>query len=245
MLYEVLERGEEEEEGGLGDRRRLPRSLIGTATMTFTMASLGVTTTSLDRISESTEKEVIESMVEEVSLLFNLDLSKNINFSRSTQDEPSAGSHHTNQYKEIVMVVGSSHAKALAEKLNEAGHTVINLAVGGWTITEENMAEVRNRMSGQLGLSPSTSTLIVMAMDNSVYFGSDRVGTRYPPLRDADGKYHIQGKMVMAEKGDVIELTKMMIPILQLTNNLQMIVISPLPRYLERPCCNDPGHITN
>jgi len=33
-------------------------------------------------------------------------------------------------------------------------------------------------------------------------------------MRDAEGKYHIEGKLVKADKGDTTELTKLLMPIL-------------------------------
>jgi len=79
--------------------------------------------------------------------------------------------------------------------------------------------------------APSTSTIVFMALDNSVYFGSDRIGSRYSPARDTTEKYHVKGKLVMAEKANLVEMVKQLVPVMNKVATMQKIFVTPLPRY--------------
>jgi len=93
----------------------------------------------------------------------------------NAKDQASKG---RNKFDEIAIIVGGSHANAVADKLTAAGHTIINLAKGGWTVSEKNVAETVDRLKKELELNPSAGVLVIMGLDNSVYFGSDRIGSR-------------------------------------------------------------------
>jgi len=133
----------------------------------------------------------------------------------------------------------------VAAKLEKLGHTIIDLTVKGWTVTEENVAAVKTKIQEAKRTDLSPSIAVFMALDNSVYFGSERIGSRYPPARDTEGKYHVKGKMVMAEKTDLVEMVRQLIPLMNEVATMQKVFVTPLPRYIGRPCCAAAGHITN
>jgi len=96
-----------------------------------------------------------------------------------------------------------------------------------------------------LELSPGTTNVVLQCLDNSVYFGEENIGTRNLPTKDKDGKHHITGKLVMADKRDITELVWTLMPLLNVVSGLQKVFITPLPRYDNTKCCKNNAHITN
>jgi len=66
-----------------------------------------------------------------------------------------------------------------------------------------------------------------------------------PRKNKEDGKFHVAGKLKMADHDILKEIVFDSIPLLRAGGNMTKLVLSPLPRYIMGPCCTDPGHVTN
>jgi hypothetical protein len=60
-----------------------------------------------------------------------------------------------------------------------------------------------------------------------------------------DGKWHIEGRLQCAERSDVKQLFGSVAGLLRAAGESEKIIVSPLVRYCAKPCCLDPGHVTN
>jgi hypothetical protein len=75
--------------------------------------------------------------------------------------------------------------------------------------------------------------------DNNVFFAAGQDGSRTLPKRSTeDGKYHIPGKLELADHNVVNSLVNIAVPLLRAGGEAEKVILSPLPRYLK-------AHITN
>jgi len=244
LLLKDLLKAPEKEDLSEGERRRLPRSLMPNAGgAVFTTCGYGVTSDMVGRTSQSDEAVIVKSMLNEANDLYNLGLATEVNLDRKVTTN--SGVAKNVWHEPIVMVVGASHADCIASVLEEEELTVINLARSGWRVTPESVEEKRKEVIAELARSPSTATIIFMCLDNNAYFGSTNVGTKELAKRDNGGRYHIEGRLAVADKKDIMELVYMLNPILQEVRTLQKVFITPLPRYLNGKCCGKDSHVSN
>jgi len=244
MVYGPLLKGAADETDDEGDRRRLPRGLLPSAGGSiFSTCSMGSTAKLVRRTEMATETAVVTAMLEEFNRTFSMGLARDIQFGRGLESKP----NHREDEKEdfIVMVIGASHADRVCSYLEKEGLTVINLAKPGWKVNEDSVEEVRKLIEFELARSPSTAAVLFFGMDNCTYFGSTQIGSRQPAIRDSAGKHHLEGRLVMATRDDIKELARGMMPLMKQVNELQKVVVTPLPRYLWSKCCADPRHVAN
>ena len=53
------------------------------------------------------------------------------------------------------------------------------------------------------------------------------------------------GESVLADKEQQHRIFKMMTPLLTTAKECSLVIVPPIPRYLEAGCCSDPDHVTN
>jgi hypothetical protein len=70
-------------------------------------------------------------------------------------------------------------------------------------------------------------------------------GTKALPTRNADGQYHINGELIIADKQAVKDLTGKLVPLIRTLCSAKKLFVSPLSRYWRDPCCSDPEHLVN
>ena len=145
------------------------------------------------------------------------------------------------------IVVGASHATRLANALADAVEKVMNLASPGWKLTDDSIDSTASLIRGEVEKVWGGDTIVVYQLyDSSVYFSSTRPGEMALPKKSKDdGKFHVAGKLKMADHDILKEAVFDSIPLLRAGGNMTKIVLSPLPRYIMGPCCSNPGHITN
>jgi hypothetical protein len=82
--------------------------------------------------------------------------------------------------------------------------------------------------------------------DNSVFNALQEDGTSIPE-RNQNGKYryHVDGDLVVADKRSQEKLLKMCKPLFTTAAGRKLVVVSPLPRYVTAPCCQDEDHMPN
>jgi hypothetical protein len=73
----------------------------------------------------------------------------------------------------------------------------------------------------------------------------DAEGNRSLPVRGEVSKYHLPGKMVLANRDGFRALFMDALPLLRAGADSVKILMTPLMRYVKKKCCEDVGHITN
>jgi len=238
---------ESESSGGHedGERRRLPRGLLTTAGGSiFSTCGLQSTRAQVERTDIVRESHLLNSLIKEYNSTFSMGLAEKISLERK-ETALSTATGREGKDDAIVMVIGASHADRLASVLEKEGLTIVNLARPGWTLTDTNVEAKRKEIVFELQRSPSTALVLFMCFDNSAYFGSTTIGSRHSATRDSSGTYHVEGRLVTARKDDIREMGAAILPLVNEVANIQKVVVTPLPRYLEGGCCGDQRHVTN
>jgi hypothetical protein len=82
-------------------------------------------------------------------------------------------------------------------------------------------------------------------LSNSAFCGTDAEGAPKSIRKDQSGRYHCEGHLsLITNQMCTIKLT-VCDPILETVKDHNVIILSPIPRYITARCCGDPGHLQN
>ena len=90
-----------------------------------------------------------------------------------------------------------------------------------------------------------TVVAVLQMYDNSFYFTRTEDGNMVHPKRGKDDKFHVVGESVLAPKKMHYNAFKQSLQVLEAVKDVKKIVLSPLPRYWDSSCCDNPTHVTN
>jgi hypothetical protein len=79
---------------------------------------------------------------------------------------------------------------------------------------------------------------------NNIFFSASDDGSKTLPVRGVDNRYHVHGKLEVADHATVKLLVNTSTPLLCAGGEHEKIVLSPLPRYIVK-CCGDSTHVSN
>ena len=121
---------------------------------------------------------------------------------------------------------------------------MVDLSIGGWKLTTESAAELAHDISCVLEDAEDNSfTIVLHLFDNSIYKGlSDGELTDAFKLK---GSYHIKGELQLISSTELKSLFETALPIMRACSGSNIILLGPLPRYVNKKCCDEASHITN
>ena len=191
-------------------------------------------------MDEPTERSIIESLVAELNLKFNVGVDGNFSTSRhrdsSIQEEQETG--------DDFILVGSSHAYRLGSALSTVGEKVLCLASPSWRLNADNVSATSKSLEEAVKNNPG-ATVILQLYDSSIYFSSSENGEVMLPKRGEDGRFHIVGELVIAEWTALKKIFNLSVPLLRAAGSNHKVILSALPRYVQGRCCEDKLHLTN
>jgi hypothetical protein len=89
------------------------------------------------------------------------------------------------------------------------------------------------------------ATMIMMGMDNGMYYGEQEDGGRALPRQDEDKKFHVEGRVEVGTRKQAKGLLSHCLPILDKYENNRKVLLSPSVRWFRRKCCENEDHCTN
>jgi hypothetical protein len=93
--------------------------------------------------------------------------------------------------------IGGSNIGKIAKAAAESGSIVVDLTASGWSPKPGNIKKIAEILKN-LSLKPC-DTIIIDAMANSAYLGTDENGLPMPPVKSGeDGWYHLIGDLQLA-----------------------------------------------
>jgi hypothetical protein len=196
----------------------------------------------IDAVSEIDERSVIDQLVQELNRSFMTELAectvdRDVDNCQDEEEDPLRG-------KRIIML-GASHAVRMANILEDMGAIVVDLSIPGWKITSENVSSQVEQLSSVLAESFDGETYIVYHLfDNSVFLESND-DIHLLPEKGPDGRYHIKGKLTIADRDTIKKLFTEVLPLLRSGLDHKKFILSPLLRYTVKSCCRDVSHLTN
>ena len=88
--------------------------------------------------------------------------------------------------------------------------------------------------------------MVMMGLDNGVFYQEDEEeGKLTLPTADAKGTYHVKGSLEVAGAKKIKSLMYECKDIFELYQESKKVIITPMPRWFRKPCCEDRGHCTN
>jgi hypothetical protein len=138
----------------------------------------------------------------------------------------------------------SSNAGKTAKGLNAHGFATPLVFSDGWRATSASVVSLQVKVK-ELLATHNSEAVVIQLLDNSVFYGKTEEGALMPAMKGPDGKYHLQGDLVVASKERQFEILNMLKPVLDMLKEQQVIFITPMPRYVVNGCCNERGHVSN
>jgi hypothetical protein len=135
----------------------------------------------------------------------------------------------------IFKVAGASNSARTAAALTRKGIEAEKIGRRGRSLYVEK--DVKELISSLKEVDMSKQVLLFHSMDNGVFFSMDRNGGSSLPKK-VSRMYHIPGKLVVASGYALEMMTEQMAMVVKETKPGMVVVITPMPRYLD-PCCAD------
>ena len=74
----------------------------------------------------------------------------------------------------------------------------------------------------------SYSAVVFQLLDNNMFFSRFEDGSLCPARRATDGKYHVDGELVIASRESQFAILKLCGPLWEAAKGLRMIVVGPI-----------------
>jgi hypothetical protein len=187
--------------------------------------------------TEPTEKLIINALLTNLSEKLKL----NINCDPSTNRTAPV----TNSIKECLelVLIGGSHTGKIHKEMLESGKRSAFVEVPNYMTSKVHAGKISE---GLKNLSIGNDTvLMVQVFDSGLYMVAPDEGGLIPNCKCVDGSYHMDGDLVLLLKDMQYDLFKQLDGELQNHKGKPIIFVAPLPRYLERGCCQEPDHMKN
>jgi hypothetical protein len=194
---------------------------------------------SLPRISE--EEVAIVCMVDDIRDRLAVDLDPSPIINRWPTVAATAGG---GDMAKTALVVGSSHAGKLAAALRKLGFNTEGIFQANWRATRDNVWELEEKVRKKLDKT-RVDFIIFCVLDNSVYYSLLDDGSTNAAFKDQEGKFHMEGDIIISSKSAQHALFKNLQPLLEASGGKPSILCAPMPRYLMVGCCEEPGHMPN
>jgi hypothetical protein len=145
-----------------------------------------------------------------------------------------------------LVLIGASHLRNIGKFVDQETWRVYDLTSPGWRITNDAMREKIaqiNDLASEMDLKDAVCVL--QLYDNSIYLVGGPRGVRHLPVRDSAGRYHVVGRLLVADKAGIKDLTATLAPLIQELGGSKKLFLTPLARYWLSPCCVYTDHVSN
>ena len=188
--------------------------------------------------SEEQEERVVLALIKELKLNLALDLDEKPCMDRTP------GPMADNNGEEIYLLVGSSNARRIAEVMQKQGRQVGVVISNNWRATKKTVEDMTQSIKEELENKRYTA-IVFLLLDNSVFFAQGEDGSRSLPRKEKDGTFHVEGDVTIADKDSQFTLLKMCEPIWETAKGINMVLVSPMARYITAGCCENQTHASN
>jgi hypothetical protein len=197
-------------------------------------------------IEEGEEYELISTMIDELNAKCRLELSHEYSLYRPTITSEPERPDVTEDILEKVVLMGGSYCARMRDELDETCLDVVDISVREWKISDSSVEEKVKELTEIVSQSDEKRTTIVYQLfDNCSFYVKKEDGRRELPVRGADGKFHIDGKLEIATREDVKRMVSSAIPLLRAGGQCRKLVLTPGCRYRYNQCCLTKGHCAN
>jgi hypothetical protein len=122
---------------------------------------------------------------------------------------------------------------------------VVRISRPGLRINKQEIAKLVPKVADALAKMDQDDVSIIQIMDNSAYLMRTEDGSELLTTTDDKGDHHVEGDLVLASLDRQRMLVDTLEPLLALFSKRPVMVITPMPRYLYKPCCAQESHAPN
>ena len=198
--------------------------------------------TQVGELSQAMEQELVNKLVDELNYKTGMGQAAISINRRPEPTQATEGASGGNLSR--ILVIGASNAERLGVELESTGAKVVKIKTTNWLPTKDGVVDLVAHVRRAVELD-NPDVVIFYMLDNIVYLARDPLGVTSQPKRGADGKYHVKGELVLAQKETQFNIYKAVKPVLAAAGQKPMVIVTPIPRYVSAPCCNEPDHVTN
>ena len=191
---------------------------------------------SISPFDEAEETELLSTIFEELSGYYGLKLDTDPAMQRGGDAPDDALGRNRTVY------LGASHTKRMTAPAVASGWSA-DLLLPRWTPENVAIDEICERLK-RLDLKKG-DVLVMDLFSNSTYMGTDTDGMAAKPFKGTDGVYHLVGCLEVASQSLLKHVWRSSLPVIEAANDATLLFCLPLPRYVNMPCCSDPGHVEN
>jgi hypothetical protein len=227
-------------DGGVGKRRSVeerlhtvPKGVEGFEKMYMRCTGWSGMPERVSPLNSEGEAAIVGQLVGELRSSFGVRVSQ-----RLVLDRERVEAVVENEY----VVWGSSNGGRLADVMIKMGFKVVKVTEGGWRPSKVSVSKMMKEMEGKV--SPG-ATLIMMGLDNGMYYGEQEDGGRALPKQGEDKKFHVEGRVEVGTKKQAKGLLGHCLPILDRYERNRKVLLSPSVRWYRRRCCDCEEHCTN
>ena len=235
VVHELVE-NEKETAAVTSRRMMLPTSLDSITKKRWASGNANLPT-SADPLSVEGEKLIITALIKDINTRFAMNLDSSPNLARKVTGVAAKRSP-------LYVVVGASHATRTGEALVRAGACVKTVTIPGWRAMKQKVPTMLAALTEVLREVGDNCTVVFQLLDSSFFFARPAEGGLVPICRTGD-TFHVHGDLVMAPKEMQYTMFNDIKPILEAAGDRRKIVLSPLPKFLHKPCCVDAEHMPN
>ncbi len=212
----------------------MPISLYTEGLMLYKSRHWGSLPTGLRQLDEHDEERWVGKIGTAMCREVNISLATSVASGRTLA---AVRSLEENSGQMVIKVAGASNAARTAAALTRKGVAAEKVGQRGWSLAVEK--DVKELVSSLKGVDMTKQVLLFHSMDNGVFFSMDRNGGSSLPKKISNA-YHIPGKLVVASGYELEMMAEQMAYIAKETKPGLVVVITPMPRYLDL-CCAEPN----
>ena len=185
-------------------------------------------------------------MTQEVNSAFSSDLDTEPNLPRSAK-RPAMYSAFRNSPAEAALFIGGSHAVRLASAAGTLGLDAFKIASGGWKPSKDKVDVTLRDFTEMLEYLPDGAPIVIFGLDNTAFLCVGDDGSMKPISKcvEGDSGYHVLGELAVAPERSINPGLDQLGRIVDICTGHPVYIISPIPRYISMPCCDDTEHVTN
>jgi hypothetical protein len=196
--------------------------------------------------SQADEKKFLDGLIKDLNKNLQAGLDPNPNLSRSKVKPQMYPAVRSGSVERIVFV-GGSNAKSLSQAASMLGIDSYMIATGSWKLSRENVDKLIPDLHELMSGLPIGTPIVLFCMDNSSFLAASEEGGMAPISKCVEGDhgYHVKGALVVAPERALQYATDQLKRVVDEFEDFDVLIISPVTRYVASPCCTSLEHVTN
>ncbi len=196
--------------------------------------------------NSQTEKKFLDTFIADLNGNLQAGRDKDPNLSRSAKRPAMYTALRTGAIEKAVFI-GGSNASNLAYSASALGLDAYKIAKGGWKLSKENVDKLLPDLKDLLSTLPPDTPVVIFCLDNTSFLGLNEDGSMNAISRcvEEDDGFHVRGALVVAPEKAMKFFLEQLKRITHECGTHPVFVLTPWPRFVRQPCCDDIGHVTN